>query len=143
TIARSWFAYAQEPIPDPDKLPGSTQPITDRAHQRKPKQISAIIFRNHPALAQSNQAERLQQEGWFDNEMWLIRGWFPKDQFTDHKTEAKVGDDRTRWSLEAWANAHDRWRRHGEENHLLYESPDKEAQMQQMAEEFSKQFNVD
>lgn len=145
-VARAWFAYAQEPIPDPGDLPGSTSEITDRNHQRKPKQIATLIFRNHPALAQSNTAERLQQEGWFDNELWTVRGWFPNDQFPRQRgvkpEEAKIGDDRIRWSQDAWADARERWRRHGEENHLIFESTEKEANMQALAEEFAKQYDV-
>jgi hypothetical protein len=147
TIARSWWCYAQEPIPDPDDLPGSTKPITDRARQRRPKQITTLIFRNHPALAQSNIAERLQQEGWFDNELWLIKNWFPNDRFTTGKDEhqqlpeAKVGDDRVKWSLEAWADARERWEKHGHDNHLLV-SPAEERNYQQQTEEFCKEYGL-
>jgi hypothetical protein len=145
-VARSWWCYAQEPIPDPDRLPGSTQEITDRATQRKPKQITCLIFRNHPALAQSSVAERLQQEGWFDNEPWLIRGWFPNDQFArpgvGRPEPAKVGNDRVKWSQEAWANAYDRWRRHGEMNHLLFESEAQKANIENMAADFGKTFDI-
>jgi hypothetical protein len=147
-VARSWFAYAQEPIPDPGDLPGSTKPIEDRTRQRKPRQITTLIFRNHPALAQANNAERLQQEGWFDNELWPIKGWFPKDQFTpkeqgsDRKPEAKIGDERRKWSQEAWADARDRWQRHGEENHLVFASEEKKANMEQLAADFAKKYDV-
>jgi hypothetical protein len=145
-VARSWFAYAQEPIPDADILPGSTQPITDRVHQRKPKQITTLIFRNHPALAQSNIAERLQQEGWFDTEPWLIRGWFNNDRFTTSRegknqpAEALVGNDRND-SRVAWADAHARWKRHGEENHLLLTDADK-ANKEQLAREFAVAYHI-
>ena len=148
TMARAWYAYAQEPIPDPDDLPGDSKPITDRALQRKPKQITTLIFRNHPAHAQSNIAERLQQEGWFDNELWLIKDWFPNDRFVTGKDdknqlpEARVGDDRVKWSLEAWSDARDRWRRHGEENHLLFRNAAEEANMRQMAEQFCNSIGI-
>jgi hypothetical protein len=141
-IARAWYAYAQEPIPDPDDyLPGATKEITDRAHQRKPKQITTIIFRNHPALAESDIAQRLQQEGWFDNAQWQITDWFPRDRFRDG-TPAVVGNDRFKWSQEAWADAHDRWRRHGEANHLLV-SQEAAANLQQLADQFNKEFGVE
>jgi hypothetical protein len=145
TMARSWFAYAQEPIPDPDELPGSTKPITDRARQRRPKQITTLIFRNHPALAQSNIADRLQQEGWFDSDPWAIKNWFPNDRFVTAKDdknqlpEAIVTNQRGPSSLEAWSEARERWRRHGEENHLLFPSPEEERNLQTRMEEFCKE----
>jgi hypothetical protein len=144
TVARSWFAYAQEPIPDPDELPGSTKEIVDRARQRRPKQITTLIFRNHPALAQSNIAERLQQEGWFDNEPWLIEGWFPNDQFVLDKTgrrpDAKVGSDKE-WAQDAWREAYKRWKQHGDDNHLVMDDADR-LNKEQEAKQFFDKFGI-
>lgn len=140
-VARSWYAYAQEPIPDPDELPGIAKEITDRAHQRKPKQIATIIFRNHPALAESDIAQRLQQEGWFDNSQFQITSWFPRDRFPDN-TPAKVGDERVKWSQEAWRDAHERWRRHGEDNHILLSEADRQNKMT-LADRYRRRFGID
>jgi hypothetical protein len=146
-MARAWFAYAQEPIPDPDELPGETKPITDRRLQRRPKQIMTVIFRNYPALAQSNIAERLQQEGWFDSDLFSISGWFPADKFPADKEgkrfEAKVGDPGVEWSQRAWADAHQRWRRYGEENHFLFKSEADEENMKNLSAEFRAQLGIE
>src|SRR5207244_4166000 len=40
TVAHAWFAYAQEPLPAPHKdLPGFSEEITDRARQRRPRNM--------------------------------------------------------------------------------------------------------
>jgi hypothetical protein len=139
-VARAWYGYAQEPIPDPGVLPGLTKDITDRARQRKPKQITTIIFRNQPALAQGDLAQRLQQEGWYDNSLWQITSWFPRDRFPDN-TPARVGDPGVKWSQEAWADAHNRWRQHGEENHILLSEADL-YNKEKMAASFNSKFGI-
>ncbi len=141
-VARAWFAYAQEPIPDPGELPGSTQEITDRGRQRKPKQITTLIFRNSPALAQSGSADRLQQEGWFDNEPFLVTNWFGKDDRFADGTPSHVGDTGVKWSQAAWEDANERWLRHGKENHLWLEPADAKN-MEQLAEEFINKYSIE
>src|SRR5262249_36932411 len=74
---------ARRPPPARGALPGEPRETTDRARQRKPKQITTLIFRNSPALAQSGSADRLQQEGWFDSEPFLVNNWFRSDRFGD------------------------------------------------------------
>jgi hypothetical protein len=140
TLARAWFAYAQEPLPDPDELPGSTKPIVDRVRQHKPK-MTTLLFRHYPPLAQSNAAKRLAQEGWFDEKGWLIADWFPRDEFTagGQPAPAVVGAG-PRWSLDAWGKARDMWQRHGENNHLLFGSEAKERNMRDLAAKFISQF---
>jgi hypothetical protein len=121
-VARAWYAYAQDPIPVPDAvLPGITTDIVDRARQRKPR-MTTSLFRNHPPRAQSYVAERLQDEGWFGTEGWLITGWFPRDRFPDGR-EAIVGTQRN-WAEASWANAYDWWRRRAEDSHLLNDPQD-------------------
>ncbi len=115
--ARAWYAYAQDPIPSPDPaVPGRTTEIVDRTRQRKPR-MTTELFRNHPPRAQSYVAERLQDEGWFGREGWLVTGYFPRDRFHDGR-EAAVGTDRN-WGEDSWGAAYDWWRRRGEESHLI------------------------
>jgi hypothetical protein len=81
-IARAWYGYAQEPIPEPcpprpDRpnhkgLPGSSYPITNRSMQKIPRYMAIVIFRGYPCLGQSQHATRLQEEGWFDGEPWAL-----------------------------------------------------------------------
>lgn len=133
--ARAWYAYAQEPLPRPDpELPGHSVPITDRSKQRIPRNITTCIFRNYPPRGQSYVAERLQEEGWFD-EGWKIVGWFPEDKFSNGQP-AIVGDARL-WTAQAWFDAHQRWAKHGDENHLLLTKEQLEN-LKQAAQEFIK-----
>jgi hypothetical protein len=117
--AHAWFCYAQEPLPEPGKLPGSSVPIKDRTRQRRPKHMATLIFRNYPAQGRRFMAERLQQEGWFDDEGWDISEWF--EQARDASVagrEVKVGGG-IKWSEEAWKRAHAAWEKNGRENHLV------------------------
>lgn len=125
-VARAWYAYAQDPIPAPDPvLPGVTTKVVDRTRQRIPR-MTTNLFRNHPPRAQSYVAERLQDEGWFGREGWLITGWFPRDRFHDGG-EAVVGTE-TNWAEVSWDNAYKWWKRRGEENHMIVD-PQYEAEM--------------
>ena len=47
--------------------------------------MTTVIFRDYPAQAQRFTAERLQDEGWFDDSGWEIPDWFRDagDRFTD------------------------------------------------------------
>ncbi len=147
-VTKAWFGYAQEPIPDPDDMPGETKPITDRVHQRKPKQIATIIFRNQPSLAQSGVAERLQQEGWYDGEAWEIKGWFLNNRFVERRDgrdvrgPAEVSIDPGKASLVAWSDAHAMWRRYGEDNHLLFRSAADELNKKQVATAFHVKYQI-
>jgi hypothetical protein len=140
TAARAWYSYSQEPIPDPDVLPGSIKPIEDPIHQRRPKQIAGVIFRGYPARAQTYIGERLYQEGWYDESGWTINGWFKNDRFDDGNGEpAVIG--KVNWGQEAWQSAAERWERHGRENHLLI-SKEQEENDKKLAEKFFTTFNM-
>ena len=110
--ARAWLSYAQEPLPDAADLPGSMKDIIDPVHQRHNRHMQTPIFRHYPARAQSYMAERLQEEGWYDDEGWSLKGpeWFSHDVF--------VGGGR-KWAEDAWAEAFKMWEAHGRRNHLL------------------------
>lgn len=135
-VAGSWFAYSQEPIPAPGKLPGSTLPITDPARQRRPRNITTLIFRNYPAQARRYHAERLQEEGWYDEEPWDASEWFRESQDLAGRS-VKVGGGK-KWSQEAWRAAYQAWKTHGEENKLLFASQEEEANMRSRAERYNK-----
>jgi hypothetical protein len=116
-------------------MPGSTKPVTDRGRQRIPK-MTTLIVRNYPPRAQNYVAERLQREGWFD-EGWTAE--FPRDwrggRFADGKPmRLRVGSG-TKWSQEAWREAHQMWKRHGEHNHLLLDGLE-EANLRRRAARF-------
>jgi hypothetical protein len=142
-IAGAWFTYSQEPLPEPDFLPGSTKPIVDRARQRRPKHMTTLIFRNQPALAKRDVAERLQEEGWFDNDPWDATDWFRSSGSHLGRTVRVGGKPAgSSWSGEAWEAAYNAWREHGEANKLLFESPEKEQNMRAAAERFNTKFGT-
>jgi hypothetical protein len=149
-VSRAWFGYAQEPLPDPDDFyPGRSQPITNRVVQR-PAKITQILFRQYPPLTQTQKAQRLQLEGWFDETPWLLTGWFPSrivkskvngqevdidlapDMFRKGDgagdaqndpppTEASLKLKPERTAQKTWDYAYQMWQRHGQRNHLLLE----------------------
>jgi hypothetical protein len=127
--ARAWYCYAQDPLPAPDPvLPGVSAEIVDRTRQRKSR-MTVSLFRNHPPRAQSYVAERLQDEGWFGTEGWLITGWFPRDRFSEGRGEARVGID-TNWGEDSWHKAYEMWRKCGYDNHIILD-PQFEAGMRE------------
>jgi hypothetical protein len=110
-VARAWYSYSQEPLPDPDdELPGVSKPIVDPVHQHLNRHMQTVIFRQYPARAQSYIAERLEEEGWFDNEGWSTKGpeWFSQT----------IGGQEN-WAANAWGEAFKMWKAQGERNHLL------------------------
>jgi hypothetical protein len=137
-VARTWFSYAQEPLPEPDVLPGFSKEITDRAHQRKNHGMTTLIFRNYPPLIQSYAAERLQEEGWFDETPWPIFNWFkPRDnRFSDGP--AQVAVSKAVSSEQAWTDASRMWEKHGKTNHLIFESPQEEYEKESKADEYRR-----
>lgn len=137
SVAHAWFAYAQEPLPEPDPvLPGFSVEITDRTRQRRPRHMTTLIFRNYPAQARRYYAERLQQEGWYDEEPWDtsaggIKGWDRLPGFP-----VKVGGGEP-WSRRAWQDAYDAWKLHGERNHILFASPEAAENNRILAKKYS------
>lgn len=129
TLARAWFGYAQEPIPEQGELPGETKPITVPSVQRRPRNIATLIFRTHPALAQSFIAQKYYQEGWFDDEPYTVRNWLPDG------SEIEVGE-KSKWGLVAWVDSARLWRKFMRENKLRFESPLEETNKMTLAERY-------
>jgi hypothetical protein len=141
-IARGWYIYSLEPVPDPGDMPGSSKPITDRAHQRKPRYMATVIFRGYPALGQLLTAERLEQEGWFDESGWEITDWFAEwgDRFHNGQ-EARVGTGR-KWAQLAWRRAHEYWQQHGERNGLLFPPGSEETRVRHLGDQIRTKYNI-
>ena len=138
-LARAWYSYSQEPIPDADELPGSMKEITDPVHQRRPRHMTTLIFRHYPARAQSYVAERLEEEGWYDVEGWSMKGpeWFSHDVYVGGRNPNDPDDANGRpWARDAWEEAYKMWEAHGRRNHLL--PPDDEAGLRALAEKYRK-----
>jgi hypothetical protein len=137
-LARAWYGYAQEPIPKPDDLiPGlATQPV-DPHRQRKPKQMSVVLFRQYPALTQTHLCQNLQQEGWFDDDPWKIPNWFEPngDRFSNGET-ATIRVHKADASEAQWDACARMWRKHGEANRLLFRDPVEETNLLAKAERY-------
>jgi hypothetical protein len=142
-VSKAWYAYAQEPLPPPADLPGHSQVIVDRVHQRIPRHMTTLIFRDYPAQAQRFTAERLQVEGWFDEVGWDIPEWFREqgDKFADGEP-ANVGGGR-KWGQEAWQKTYEMWRNLGEVNHLLFSGTQAEENMIERARRFGQKYNLE
>jgi hypothetical protein len=139
TAARTWYAYAQEPLPEPDpRKPGWSKPVENRLTQRMPKRLRSILFRSCPARAQHFVAERLQREGWFDR--WDLAEafrspdsakYFPPRN-ADHYKIGNAGVGK-----EAWQQAYSMWQNFGHENFLLTSEEDLKAK-RRLANEYFK-----
>lgn len=135
-VARAWYGYSLEPLPPPGDLPGETEPIQDRLRQRMPRHMSTIIFRSSAPLAQNFVAVRLQEEGWFDAEPFALTNWF-KSAPGGRAVEVGGGGD---WAAESWGKARKMWEEHGRRNHLWFEDPARQKNMEKDAKAFAEKF---
>jgi hypothetical protein len=139
TVARAWYAYSLKPMPPPDPIPRFLTVNPDPTKYRMPRYIAQHIFRGYPARAQTYVAERYAQEGWFDREGWLIRGWFKDDRFSDGR-EARVGDSAP-WAREAWDRAFRMWQQHGILNGL-YKTREELQNLEDQADAYRKAYEI-
>jgi hypothetical protein len=122
--ARDWYTYSVKPV-----------------YQlgRRPQYMAEKIFLGYPARGQHYVAEYLEKEGWFDEEGWKIRGWFPSDKFQDGR-DAVVGDG-TNWAARAWHKAHEMYKKHGKEDGLHLE-PEEMQSMEERANRYRQRYNL-
>src|SRR5581483_12402437 len=139
-VARTWFEYAQLPLPAPHADPGVTDPIYDPVHYRLPKQMATHIFRSYPARAQAYIAENLEAEGWFDADGWTIKKWFDRYR-GPNEPEHAVGKLKKYHAGPAWAKAHSMYLDYGIKNGL-YISPQKRQELEQEAKLFRDKFGI-
>lgn len=137
--ARAWLSYAQLPLPPASPVPGPRSADYDRRQYRMPR-INPYLFRARPARAQMYVAERLQQEGWFD-EGWpvdegreTLNQWFPD-------RSVAIGGGRN-WSREAWQQAHERWKQYGELTGLRELDPEERRRLNEQAERYRSAYGV-
>lgn len=104
--ARAWYSYSQEPLEPP--------------LERAPRYMMPVIFQGYPARAQTYYAERLQKEGWFDEDPWVVADWFPQPGAGPDgpKQPVRLGDADRNWSGDAWRRAHEMYVSHGREHNL-------------------------
>jgi hypothetical protein len=113
-FSRTWYQYAQEPLPPPFSDPGVSEKEREYAQQlerdrkdknlnyRNSKAMATPIFRGYAARGQLYIAETLEAEGWFDEEGWLIKGWFDQG----NGEELRVGAETKYHARPSWQEAH-------------------------------------
>src|SRR5208282_796537 len=91
-VCRTWYQYAQEPLPPPNPDAGVAEAEKDYERRldrirkenhvnfRNAKNMAIEIFRSYPSRAQSYIAENLESEGWFDIDGWAIKDWFGEER---------------------------------------------------------------
>jgi hypothetical protein len=139
-ISRTWTRYAQLPLPDPEPDPGAKELTYDPVKQRLPKHMTTMIFRGQPQRAQAYIAERLEEEGWFDDDGWLIGEWFDAVKGPDE--EVRVGDREPKYHADrAWADTHKAYEDFGKKNGLLLTLEERQR-LELKAEKFRKKYNL-
>ena len=133
--ARAWFNYALAVVPPPKRerdaqgnetgepLPWSSPRPGEynEFRYRVPRAPALIIFRQPAPRAPTYYAERLAQEGWFeDTSAWdpderASTRWFPSDLAGSQEfvLRTQVG------SRSQWERAYQMWSAHGEKNGLI------------------------
>ncbi|HMF17074.1 MAG TPA: hypothetical protein VKE98_07700, partial [Gemmataceae bacterium] len=137
-FCRTWFTYAQMPLPRPFNNPGAEMPPFDPVRNRLPKHMTTMLFRAYPAHAQRFMAENLRDEGWFDGEGWTIPEWFDS---RGRDEEVTVGTERRYHCRPAAELTYQLYLDLGLQNGL-YLTPQKRAELEEKAAEFRKKFGV-
>ncbi|MFL5328935.1 MAG: hypothetical protein ACJ8C4_08455 [Gemmataceae bacterium] len=139
--AESWFAYALDPLPEPD-LTFETF-LLDRREQarrrgkRLPKAPAEVIFRHGPSRAASFIGERLEKEGWFDESGWEVDGIrVGNDRWFEQPLSVGTG---VPWALDAWSKAAALWRSHGAATGLYLE-PTEKVRLEEQAKLYRERY---
>ena len=142
-MARSWVEFSQEPLPPPTFDDKEIQELVKNKRQyRLPKSMALILFRGYPARCQAYIAEEgLQEEGWFDEDGWVIRNWFDREADLGGDGEFRVGVERKYHSQPAWDKAANLYETYGRENDLLL-TPEIIAELNRAAEPYRQKYNV-
>jgi hypothetical protein len=104
-VCRAWYTYAQASLPPavPDASHEEGRDY-DRSKYRLPKAPAIPIFRGYPARAQAYHAEVLEENGWFDEDGWVVRDWFDRAAFGEE--EFRVGTESKYHAGPAWSRAY-------------------------------------
>jgi hypothetical protein len=141
-VCRAWYTYAQEPLPPPvadashDELPSTF----DRLKYRLPKAPALPIFRSYPPRAQAYSAESLSDEGWFDEDGWLVRHWFDNQPIAE-AGEFRVGTELKYHSGPAYDRAYRMYKEMGAKNGLYFSQVTMQ-EIDRQAEKFRKAMKI-
>ncbi len=139
-MARSWVEYSQEPLPpslaDEKEV---REKVKAEKRYRLPKAMALILFRGYPARCQAYIAnEGLEDEGWFDEEGWVVTKWFDNEAGLN-EGEFRVGTERKYHAQPAWERAAQLYHEYGRGNDLLF-TPEVEAEFNKAAEPYRKRY---
>jgi hypothetical protein len=132
-VCRTWYEYAQKPLPPEEEEPQGTPRDYDKLRYRVPKQMMIQLFRQYPARAQVYIAEMLEGEGFFDDSGWNMQDNFKKWYF-DKKAHI-YGTHEKYHSRRAWAEGYRLFKLFGEKNGM-YIAPARERELDVLAADF-------
>ncbi len=115
-VCRTWYSFAQKPLPPPDPTPMDYTPDYDKLRYRVPRQMVTQIFRQYPARGQVYIAETLAEEGFFDSDGWDIPNWFDDLANRGGGDDTVVGKDEKYHSRLAWHRSYTAYRDYGIKN---------------------------
>ena len=136
--ARAWSAYSFEPLPEPMFGDEEREFVKRDRSKRLPKMMALPIFRGYIARCQAYIAETLEEEGWYDEDGWLVTRWFDDDE----GTEFRVGQQPKFYAQPSWQRAANLYYEYGRANDLLPYTPEAAAELDRKAEPFRKAYNA-
>ena len=142
-VCRTWYEYAQQPLPPANQNPTAIVPDYDKLKYRVPKGMVTQIFRQYPARAQVYIAETLEGEGFFDQDGWDASTTFKK---WSNRSEVKpeefaFGKEKKYHSRAAWQTGHEMYKDFGIQNGI-YLAPAVTAELNQRAKLIRDQLNL-
>jgi len=117
-FCRTWYEFAQKPLPPPDDDPRPVGQDYDKAIYRIPKQMVTQLFRQYPARAQVYIAEMLEFEGWFDSDGWDVVRSFESLAAQQQGDPELIGKDSKYHSRLAWDKSYEMYKDFGRKNGL-------------------------
>jgi hypothetical protein len=141
-MARSWVEFSQQPLPpsDPDEKEQRAK-MKDNKRHRYPKAMALILFRGYPARCQAYIAEGLEEEGWFDEDGWVVKGWFDREP-GGGDSEFRIGTERKYHAQPSWERAANLYYEYGRGNDLLF-TPEVEAELSKEAQPYRTKYKVE
>ncbi len=133
-LCRTWYEYAQKPLPPPQRDGRPQTQDYDKVKYRLPRHMVTQLFRQYPARAQIYIAETLEAEGFFDNDGWEIKDWFGDDA-------PHVGYERKYFSGDAWDKGYKMYLGYGIENGI-YLTPTETKEFNEEAADARKMLNL-
>jgi hypothetical protein len=128
-VCRTWFQYAQKPLPPENPMPGVREVPYNPMEKRVPAKMVIQLFRNYPPRAQVYIAETLASEGFFNAEGWTVdEEWFqPPPTYADADGYFVVGKDAKYHAAAAWKTGYDMYKDYGIKNGMYFTAAQEEA----------------